>query len=109
MVNVLARKLGLNPNTIKSKISETVKMISEAKTEISNVRVLGHDLYNPHSLFLSEDIAMITPYFVSRGRRQVPLFRYRNVGGASYYQQLRDDIHNVIEAAADISEYSFDD
>ena len=103
MVEILARKGSKDVGVIKSRIQETVQLLEEIKAEGTSLEILGHWLFNPYSLVLGDNTAIITPYFISRGGRTVPAFVYRDVGATSHFRELLKDVERLRMDAKDIS------
>ena len=91
MVCILARKGSIEPDVLRSRIYESIELLKELVSDKSQLEVLGHSLFNPYSLVLTEHCALIVPYFVSRGGRTVPLYVYEDTGGDCYYRELAKD------------------
>lgn len=94
MLEVLARKGNVDAEMLHSRIMETISMLRSEKAESrGQLEVLGHFLFNPHSLILTEERAISIPYFVSRGGRMVPAFVFKNTGRPDcHYAALQADI-----------------
>jgi hypothetical protein len=105
MLEVLAKKVGSNRESLQRKIYETVDLLKDVKTDSTQLAIYGHYLYNAYSLFMGDTYAVVTPYFNSKGRRTVPLFRYddREGQGDCYYQQLREDVEVLKLDSADLN------
>lgn len=94
-ISVLARKGSTEPETIRTRIGETVAMLEKVCTPGTQLELLGHNLFNPHALVLSESKALLTPYFTSRGGRTVPLFVFEDSGPDSFYRLLASDVEGL--------------
>lgn len=105
MLTVISRKEATPVEGVREKIAEAVQMLNQLKTDDTQLAIYGHHLYNPYSLFLGDAFAVITPYYVSIGRRTVPLFTYLGVETDSYYRNLREDVTTLLHDAQDISTY----
>lgn len=92
MIPVLARKGSIEPESLKNKIRETLALLDELCVDGSRLEILGHHLFNPHSLVLTETRALLMPYFTSRGGRTVPLFVFEDAGPGSFYGNLVEDV-----------------
>lgn len=95
MVSILARKGSTDEATIKSRINQTVELIEEIREPSTSVEVLGHFLFNPFSVIIADDTALVIPYFLSRGGRTVPLFRYEETGADCYLRSLINDTEKL--------------
>jgi hypothetical protein len=54
MMQVLARKEGSNQAALQHKVAESVAMLNQLKEAGTQLRILGHHLFNPHSVFLGD-------------------------------------------------------
>ena len=106
MLQVLARKVGSSQESLRSKIAESIHMLKSLRSESTQLEILGHHLFNPHALFLSPDAAALTPYFAARGRRTVPLMRFRDNSPASFVHKLRDDMIDLRNDSESIIDYA---
>jgi hypothetical protein len=106
MMQVLARKEGSNQAALQHKVAETIKMLKQLKETDTNLRIHGHHLFNPHSVFLGEDYVIVSPYFHSRGRRTVPAYRFRRQEAECYYKEIAADVQALLLDAEDISWYA---
>lgn len=105
MVAVLAAKQELTAHGITGKVKEFVSSVKAIKGyDKDRIKILGHRYYNPHSVFLGDTRAIITPYHASRGRRYVPLYIFEDCGESSYFQSVKLDMDYLIKDAEDISE-----
>lgn len=94
-INVLARKGSSDPAAQIAKIHESLQILREVVQEGTNIEVLGHFLYNTHSLVLGDEIAAVTPYYLSRGSRSVPVYVYGDDGGSCYFKELEGDVERL--------------
>jgi hypothetical protein len=108
LLPILAQREATSEDSIKKKISDTLSRLNLDKCDDTNLKVYGHYFYNPFSLFLGDDVAIITPYFYSRVKRALPVFKFRDNNEAHcYYQLVKLDIESLILDAEDISQFSF--
>lgn len=103
MIQVLARKGSKDVEIIKGRIHETVQLLDEIKEEGTSLSILGHYLFNPQAVVIGDDTAVVTPFFLARGGRTVPAFKYENVGKQCYFQDLVKDVERVRMDTRDIS------
>lgn len=94
IIPLLARKGSTDPEILRGKIKETLNILREVAGP-GNLEVLGHSLYNPHSLIMGDEDAVVIPYFTSRGSRSIPAFLYRATGGADYFSALESDLESL--------------
>ena len=96
MIDVLSRKGSIEKDILKQRIIETLQLLNEISVENTKLEILGHHLFNPHSMIVSEDTAILIPYFVSRGGRTVPAMKYVNIDDDEcYYKRLFDDLEKL--------------
>jgi len=108
MLHVLARKVDSTRDNLRSKISESIQMLKNLSIEgKTNLEILGHHLYNPHSTFLGDDIAILTLYFTARGRRTVPLLKFKDKERHGFLKMLREDLTDLRNDAEEISDFKF--
>jgi len=106
MVKVLAKKQEMSESDIRNKIKQFICSIKALPGySPSKIQILGHYLYNPHSVFLGDERAIVTPYHASAGRRFVPLYIFENKGINSYYYSIGQDIDYLVKQSEDISTY----
>jgi len=107
MLTVLARKVNSTPDDQRSKIADTIRLLNENKCPETKLRIYGHFLYNPYSLFLSEDFAIVVPYFISRARKTLNLFRFQDIDDAyCHHKELQLDLKELQNDSEDISHYT---
>lgn len=94
MLSVLARKGSIDVKTLQARIHETVHLLEELHQH-DNPEILGHFLFNPYSLVMGETSAVITPYFLSRGGRTVPAFRFEDIGTRCFFRDIADDVERL--------------
>jgi len=107
MLSVLARREGeKTTERIQGKIEQTVRLLHRIKLQDTKLEIYGHFLYNPYSLFLGDNTAIITPYFFSRVKRTLPVLKFKDSGDARcYYQEARRDLEDLRQDSKDISQY----
>jgi hypothetical protein len=98
-LSVLAKKDATTTDVLSRKIDETVGMIRDLCLPSSKVKVYGHYLFNPHSLFFAENFILVTPYFHSHVRRTVPLLRFDDRSDGCYFRETRDDLEALKQDA----------
>jgi hypothetical protein len=94
-VTILARKSNSDEDAIRQKISESLQIISDIKGDATSIEVLGHRLFNPHSLVVGDNEAVITPYYISRGSRTIPAFVYSSSFNAAYFKEVSEDVSRL--------------
>jgi len=103
-LEIMAHKVSSTRDVLKTKVVETIKMLNSIKTEKTNLAIFGHHFYNSHSVFLTEDIAVMTPYTISRARKVPIVFEFlENTDLNCYYNKIKDDIHVLLQDSEDIS------
>lgn len=111
MIRVLAQKVGiregieeLQVDELRRKIIDTVELLEQIRLPSTDLKIYGHFLYNPYSLFLGDEYAIVTPYFISRMRQYTPLFKFQDrLNQESYYKELKEDIEALKYDAEEIS------
>jgi hypothetical protein len=106
MLQVLARKGSTEPAVIASKITETIRILHEIRSPHSRLEILGHHLYNPFSVCAGDNEAILTPYFLSRGARMIPILKYVDTGSACYFRDITEDLDRLRLDAEDIDTYA---
>jgi hypothetical protein len=92
---VLASRDATNEASLANKITETVSMIRQMCPANANVQVFGHHLHNPHSSYLGDREVLVTPYFHSRVRRTVPLYRFEDTSDGCFFRAARADFESL--------------
>jgi hypothetical protein len=95
MIQVLARKGSTDVETIRARIKETVTLLEEIIQPETKLEILGHHVFNPYSLILGDDSAVVIPYFLSRGGRRVPLWKIRKTKTNGFFRDLSDDVQRL--------------
>lgn len=104
-----AHKVGATPEGIRMKIAETVRLLKRANQNSADLQILGHRFYNTMSVFLTEETAIMTPYFLSKVRRTPPVFTFIDSGIESFYKKLENDLEALLVDCEDISDYVQED
>ena len=95
MIDVLARKGSTEVVTLRGKIAESVSIVRDIRQPFSRIEVLGHYLFNPHSIVLGDTSAIVVPYFVSRGGRVNPALKFTDLGRDCYFRDLAADLEKL--------------
>lgn len=100
-VKVLAQRTNQDMSYQANKIRDTCHRLIDLHQSLENsnnrvVKIFFHDLPSVHSIFLSEDFAIISEYTTSRPRIAVPLLIAASSGQDSYYHFIRTDVGNLI-------------
>ena len=103
MIPILAAKQGINEDATRQKLGETLRLLSSFGGRAANLQVYGHRLFNPHSVFVVDGFAILTPYFHSRMRRRGPAIRFDDAGHDSFYSELRRDIDALLLDSEELS------
>lgn len=106
LLPVMAHKLGMDVNSVQMKIAETVSLLNTLKTPSTKLKILGHNLLNPHSAYLADNYLVMTPYFFSRARSIPPLFKFQDIGGECYFRRSVEDIRALELDCRDLSGYT---
>ena len=105
-IDLHAEKIGCDRNSLLMKIEDTIRTLKKAnETNNVNVKILGFYLYNTMSVFVSEDSAIITPYFLSKVRRTPPVLVFSSNGPDSFCSKIYEDIRSLEKDSVDISNY----
>lgn len=102
MLHVLSRKGSVGVEDIQARVMQTVTLLDEIKKPTTSLEVLGHYLFNPYSLILGDDEAVIIPYFLSRGGRKSPLYKYSKSKDQNFFNDLEKDIEMLRKDAGNI-------
>jgi hypothetical protein len=108
-VDLHAAKVGTTPEGLRIKIAETIQLLKRANIRGRHLRILGHDMYNTMSVFLTEKEAIVTPYFLSKVRRTPPVLSFVGNGRESFYHKLKEDADALSLDCTDISSYTATD
>ena len=84
---------------IDAGLRETARMIGPF--------VLDGELYYRDANF-GEHRSYISPYFISGGRRAVPILKFEALEGDCYYNRIKEDLQALNLDAEDIIDFSFD-
>lgn len=97
IVAVQARKESVDAESIRGKVRQTVQILCTLAKKETDLKILVHDFYNPQTVFLGDDVAVVTPYFTAPGRKPIPAFIFRNTGDASHFSLLRQDALELVK------------
>lgn len=97
-LEVMAHKVHSTVDILKSKLNESLHMLKDIKKANTNLKVYGHKFFNCHSIFMNEDIGIVTPYTISRARKVPVVFEYlENTNPNCYYLKIKDDIKVLLQ------------
>lgn len=96
MITVLAKKEGTTEEAIRMKLVEALRLLATLGGTADNLTIYGHHLFNPHSVFIGDGFAVVTPYFHARMRRRGPAIRYEDSPHDSFYRELRADVEALV-------------
>lgn len=92
----LLRKNGKRHTTQLDELRRSLTVIEEATTDPANVRVYGHSLFHPYSMYLGDDHAVVMPYFITE-QGQLPVLVFENDGrDSSLYGRYKADVDGLI-------------
>ena len=99
-VKVLAQRTNQEASYQANKILDTCHRLIDLHQSLENghdriVKIYFHDLPSVHSIFLSDNFAIISEYTTSRPRIAVPLLVAANSGEDSYYNFILTDVRNL--------------
>jgi len=102
--DVLSKKVGQSPEFLREKVNETIKeLVSYPRSDRHVLQILGHHFFNPYSLFVSEELAIMCPYNISPNRSTVPTFVFEKRGQSSQYHRFYEDVQQVIRYSSPLS------
>jgi hypothetical protein len=94
---VLPKKFEQSSSFVQEKIRETVRELkSYQRADSHELQILGHFLFNSYSMFLTDEYAVMVPYYISPGRNTVPLLFFERRGQSSQYQKFYNDMQQLI-------------
>lgn len=95
---VLPKKFEQSSNFVQEKVRETVReLASYQRADSHALQILGHFLFNSYSMFLTDEYAVMVPYYISPGRNTVPLLFFERRGQTSQYQKFYNDMQQLIK------------
>lgn len=98
---MLASKTNASPEVVAAKIVASSRLLMEyylsVRSATSTLRIYWHHLPVVHALYMSEKVALLSPYTVSRPRSEVPLLMFENTGPGTYYRRIREDIARIAD------------
>ena len=94
---IQAAKVGTTHEALRMKANESLAILKRLKSPQTNLKVYGHNFYNPQAVYLGDDVAYITTYFTSTGRREVPLYVFRRAGNNCFFSKLEEDMKQLME------------
>lgn len=103
MMQILAKKEGTTEEAVRMKLDETLRVLATLITPTTDLHVFGHMLYNPHTIYVCESFALVTPYYHSRTRRSAPVFKYEDTSPTSLYAELKADIEALELDSAELA------
>ncbi len=96
---VHALKVGSDTASVAGKVEETIRMLTEAAKPNGKLEIYGHQLYNTFSLFLADEVAIMTLYFNSSVRTSPPVLIFEDTGPESTYRKLSTDVDALIRGS----------
>lgn len=94
-LSTLAKKESTDVRNLQTKIYESLEIIASVRQSNQRLEVLGHHLYNTQSVVVGDAEAAVTPYFLSRGGRTVPVYTFIDMGGPCYFRDIADDVDQL--------------
>lgn len=94
-IEVLARKGSKDAHAISARIMETVEVLEEICGLETRLTILGHYLFNPQAVVVGDSQAVTTPFFFSRGGRNIPAFKFKDSGEGCYFRALIEDLNRL--------------
>jgi hypothetical protein len=94
-VPTLIRKNGKKKSTQIDELRRSFEIISGIKANYpGNVEIRGHYLFNPYSIFVNENQAVIMPYFFNEAG-ELPVLTFSNTGNDSLYERYKNDAYRL--------------
>ena len=97
-VDVLAIKVGTEPQVLQEKLRQSVRLIKETfegSEKKGQVLIYAMKNFPTHSVFRGEETVVITPYQISSGRRAVPLYVFEREEGDSIAADVIGDLEHL--------------
>jgi hypothetical protein len=120
-ISTLIKKNGKQLSTQLDELRRSYQVISDinnATQELIDIR--GHHVFNPYSLFLTEDKVTIMPYFYNESgelplmtfanSRHLPLMKFANPGAhfaPSLYSRFKDDAYELFNKSLPLNDTDF--
>jgi hypothetical protein len=95
-LGIQASKVGTTLDALKMKAHESLGILKRLKGKNTKLKVYGHHFYNPQAVYLGDDVAYVTTYFTSSGRREVPLLIFRRAGNHCFFSKLEEDMKQLM-------------
>jgi uncharacterized membrane protein len=102
-IPIISRKIGINPESYPQRIYSTIKQLKSLNHQNVELEILGHFLISPYSLFIADEVIVISPYYISSQRGTPPVIVIKNVGEESYFQKIVADIEFLKNESAKIT------
>jgi hypothetical protein len=100
---VLSKKCAQPADFLRQKILDTIRELrSIEKAEGHDLKIMGHFFFNVHSLFITEEYLIMTPYYISPGRNTVAAYFFEKRGQSSQYQRIYNDIQQLIRVSTSL-------
>jgi hypothetical protein len=98
---ILADKTNMRLDELQTKIRSSSRLLADYHKSVSAtscvLKIYWHNLPVVHALYMSDTVALVTPYMVSRPRAEVPLFQFGNINPQSYYRRIREDLARIAD------------
>lgn len=91
MVDIIAKRINLDPASYKSRIVQTVRVLAAEVVKDTDLVIFGHFGITHHALYLGDRLA-VTPYYLSRKKKNPPLFIFQ---GGTFVSQIQKDINEL--------------
>lgn len=95
-IPTLIRKNGKNRITQLDELRRSFEIILRLRSYSTSIEVRGHHLFNPYSVFINENQAVIMPYFFNEAG-ELPVLTFSNTGSDSMYERYRDDAERLFD------------
>ena len=105
-LSTMTRKNGKQKATQLDELRRSFDIINELTKRSDSIEIRGHFLFNPYSLFITEDQAVVMPYFYMEAG-DLPMFTFSNTGRDSLYHRYRADAFALLKESERLTENDF--
>jgi len=102
LVPAVANKLDVRPDMYRQQILATVRKLETLNNGQPRLAVFGHTFINCHSVFIADERAVFSPYFLASSNQQSPVFVFANSGAEPHFHRLSRDVDQLMRKAVAI-------